>query len=378
MLSFAQQAETAGTDYLIISSELRSTTKREKEWRDLIAKVRMIYHGKISMAYDEEAALQNVKFWDALDSIAVHPYYLDLPNVTDPTAEQLTKAFTPAALLLETLSKKWNKQILITEIGFWSVHTATKDYNNLDTNNQIDLQEQKDLYQAVFNSFYGKEWLGGIFCYAFEGGSNFAEPWNIHNDYIGKPAEDVIRSFYGAPPMPTPTPIVFPDTSLPITQIIYKDILSSSWNNYPPNGDPANIQLDQSAIAVSGKAIKANLENFSALDFRIFQLDWSKSQWLEFDLYVEPKNLPKVYSLGVSLRNDVYQPSIYRIELLQSQFIEGGKIIPGTWQLVHIPLDVFGPLLSKYETISIDRPGHSSNTPLVIYVDNVILRGKIK
>ena len=70
------------------------------------------------------------------------------------------------------------------------------------------------------------------------------------------------------------------------------------------------------------------------------------------------------------------KPSPFKVELLQSQFIESGKLEPGSWQHVQIPLDVFGPRLSQYGMISIDRPGHGSNTPLMIYVDNVTLRGK--
>jgi hypothetical protein len=105
-------------------------------------------------------------------------------------------------------------------------------------------------------------------------------------------------------------------------------------------------------------------------------VDWNKYQWLNFDLYVEPQNLPKVYTIGVTLRDEFYYPSIFKIELLQSQFIEGGKLQPGIWQHVQIPLDVFGPMLSHYGTINIDRPGHGSNTPLTIYVDNVVLQGR--
>lgn len=123
ILHYAELAETAGTDYIIIVSELESTTHREKEWRELISKVREVYHGKVSMAFSEESSLQDVQFWDALDAIGVHPYYLDLPGVTDPTVEQLKTAFLPHANKLEALSKKWNKPILISEIGFWSIHT---------------------------------------------------------------------------------------------------------------------------------------------------------------------------------------------------------------------------------------------------------------
>jgi hypothetical protein len=378
VLDAARLAEKAGTDYLIIVSELDSTPKREKEWRELIAKVREVYHGKISMAFDEEFALQDVQFWDALDAIAVHPYYLDLPGVTNPTVEQLTREFIPYVNRLEALSQKWDRPVIITEIGFWSVHTMTQNYNNFDSSNQIDLQEQTDLFQAVFNAFEGRAWLAGIFWYAFEGGTNFAEPWNTHNAYIGKPAEDVIRFFYGAAPRPTRTPVVFPkENSLPNVEVIYDDRLNPVWGNYPPDGDPSKIDLTQSDISVQGSAIAIDLYYFWTLDFRNDNVDWSKYQWLEFDLFVDPVNTPKVYTIGVTLRDTMYQPSLFKVELLQSQFIEGGKIEPGNWQHVRIPLDVFGPLLSHYGIISIDRPGAGAeNKPVRIYVDNVVLRGK--
>lgn len=376
ILHYAKLAETAGTDYLIISSELDSTTHREKEWRGLISRVREVYHGKISMAYSDERPLREVQFWDALDAITIHPYYLALPNITDPTVEQLTEEFIPYADRLEALSKKWNRPILITEIGFWSVDTMTQNYNNLNSSNQIDLQEQSNLFQAVFNAFYGKEWLAGIFWYAFQGGSNYAEPWNPHNDYIGKPAEDVIRSFYGAPPMSTPTPVIFPDTSPSVVETIYDDQLNPSWKNYPPEGNPANIQFAQSDIAVNGNAIKVKLLTFWTLDFENQAVDWNKYQWLEFDLYVEPED-PRAYTLGISLRDKSYFSSLFKIEFLQSQFIEGGKLQPKTWQHVRIPLDVFGPLLSNFNIISIDRPpAGGNNDTLTIYVDNVILHGR--
>jgi hypothetical protein len=68
---------------------------------------------------------------------------------------------------------------------------------------------------------------------------------------------------------------------------------------------------------------------------------------------------------------------LFKVEFLQSQFIEGGRLQPRTWQHVRIPLDVFGPLLSNYGTISIDRPpAGRGDAPLIVYVDNVILSGK--
>ncbi len=176
--------------------------------------------------------------------------------------------------------------------------------------------------------------------------------------------------------LPTPTPIIFPDSSYPITETIYEDQLNQNWNNYPPEGDPANIQFDQSDIAVTDNAIKVKLLNFYSLDLRNDMVDWEKSQWFEFDLYVEPDKLPDVYGLKVFMRDAAYQSSPSTVDLLRSEFIEGGKIQPGIWQHVQIPLDVFGSSLSDFVMISIERPGNGSEAPLMVYVDNVMLRGK--
>lgn len=376
MLHYAELAEKTGTDYFVLAAELESTTHREKEWRELIARVRQVYHGKISMTFSNEDSLQEVQFWDALDAIGVHPYYLDLPGVTDPTVQQLRTAFLPYANRLEVLSEKWNKPILIDEIGFWSIHTMTQNYNNKDLPNPIDLQEQNDLYQALFDTFYEKEWVSGIFCYAISGSNTPAEPWNTHLDFIGKPAENVIRSFFGAPPFPTSTPIAPPASDLNATETIYDDGLNPSWSVYQPEGEPAYILFDQSDIAVNGNAIKATLPHWYSVDFSNDNVDWSKYQWLEFDMYIEPRDVPKGFSIGVTLRDTAYQSSIFAVELVQSQFIADGTIQPGTWQHVQIPLAAFGPLLSNYRTIIISRYGIGENKPITLYVDNVLLSGE--
>ena len=376
VLQYAELAEKTETDYFMIAGELESTTHREKEWRELIAKVREVYHGKVSMAYSEESSLHEVQFWDVLDAIGVHPYYLDLPDVIDPTVAQLEAAFQPHADKLEALSKKWSRPILIDDIGFFSIHTQTQNYNNNNLPNPIDLQEQTDLYQAVFDMFYGKPWVIGIFCNAISGASNPAEPWNVFLSFINKPAENMIRSFYGAPPFSTPTPVTPPDPNLNTTEVIYGDSLNLSWSNYPPEGDPANIQFDQSEMAVTGDAIKVNLNKFWSLDLTRDDVSWNKYQWLEFDVYAEPKNFPKGSSFGVTLRDTSYYPSLFSVELIQSQFIEGGILQPGVWQHVQIPLDVFGPMLSRYITINISRSGIGENKPLTLYVDNILLTGK--
>ncbi len=173
------------------------------------------------------------------------------------------------------------------------------------------------------------------------------------------------------------SPPNYPPTTISgTTETIYYNYLDPFWGIYPPEGDPANISFDQSDIAVDGYAIEAKLLNFYPIDFRNDEVDWSHYDWFEFDLYIESENLPNVYSLKVFLRDALYQSSPIKVDLLGSQFIEDGKIQPGIWQHVQIPLDVFGSSLIDYVMISIERSGNGSETPLMVYVDNVMLHGK--
>ena len=373
ILHYAELAEKADTDYLVIGSELESTTLRTTEWLDLIQKVRQVYHGRITIALDQKEFLQQAQFWGALDSIGVHPYFMYLPGVQDPSVEQLKQAFAPDAKFLEDLSAKWGKPILITELGVWSVDKYTQDYNYIDQSNQVDLQEQTNYYQAIFETFWGRDWVQGIFCYAIEGGSNYAEPLNIHNDFIRKPAENVIRSFFGAPPFPTPTAVVPPPAEFINIEMIYDNQVNPNWIPNPPFGDPNAGDFDQNVIAVNGNAVMITLPTWQALDFRNDSVDWSKYQWLDFDIYLDAPANTIPLDLTVTLRDTGYQGSPFRVELSNSQFIDGGKQKIGVWQHVQIPLDVFGPLLSHYGIISISN---WRTDPIVIYVDNLQLRGR--
>ncbi len=373
ILMYAKLAEENGVEYFVIGSELDNTYQYEQDWRNLIRQVREIYHGDITVTYDVEDAIQQTQFWDALDSIGVHPYYLELPGVEDPSVEQLKEEFRPHVQMLEELSAQWNKPVIFTEVGVWSVEGFSQNYNFLDSNDEIDLQDQANMFQAVYELFWGKPWVQGIFPYAIFGNTNFAEPWNIHNDFLRKPAGDVIRSFYGVSPLATPTPVVYPVTPPEHVEVIYDDSLQLGWGFYPPDGMSQISDLEQTEISKSGKALKVELLVFEAIDFNSKLYDHFKEvQWIDFDIYVDPASLSAVSIIDVVLRDSSYFSSPFRVELTQTQFIEGGTLQPGTWQHVQIPVDVFGPLFGNYITLSFSNFG-AEDKPIVFYLDNIQL-----
>jgi hypothetical protein len=373
ILMYAALAEETGVEYLVIGSELDQTYMYEQDWRNLIRQVREVYHGGVTVAYDTELPIQQTQFWDALDSIGVHPYFLDLPYVEDPSVEQLVEEFRPHVQMLQELSIKWDKPVILTEVGIWSVETFSQNTNNAYSNDEMDLQDQANTFQAIYELFWGQPWVQGIFPYAIFANTNFAEPWNIHNDFVRKPAGDVIRSFYGVPPLPTPTAVIYPSTAAEQVEIIYDDSLHAGWDFYPPDGTSTLADLEQTEIAKSGKALRVELYISWAIDFISQNYDYLKQfKWLDFDMYVDPSSLSKVSIVEVLLRDSTYFSAPFRVELAQSQFIEGGKLQPGTWQHVKIPMDVFGPLFGNYVDISISNYG-AGDKPMVLYLDNIQL-----
>lgn len=89
--------------------------------------------------------------------------YSRLTNKNDPTVEELKSAWVERGYLsrLEGLSQKFQKPIIISEIGYVSADGTNTDPPNFRkfANAAADLQEQADCYQAAFEVLRDKPWL---------------------------------------------------------------------------------------------------------------------------------------------------------------------------------------------------------------------------
>jgi hypothetical protein len=371
ILNYARISEINHIDYFSVGSELRIASSRESEFRNLIAQVRKIYHGPIIYSSDQELEWNHIQWWDAVDAIGIHPYILRIPtSIYEPTVEDVMTAWRPITDRLSELSDKWNRPIVITEIGYESRHGISHDYMYGLEHPKLDTHESAVLYQGFVNAFKDKPWFRGLFWWVINSWTNFAEPTTfLFNPY--KPEVDVVRAFYGAPPEPTPPPFPQYPSSFKNIQDIYIDGLNPNWSNYPPNGDPANIDFSQSKVALSGNAIRVNL--VAELIFsRDPYIDFTNYQWLEFYVYVSP-DAPYPPMLHVSLRDSMFHCMPYTVDLTNSQFIQGGQLERGQWQQVDIPIVAMGPLLESIKSITIVND--PMRPPMVIYVDNIRLLG---
>ncbi len=193
---YANLAQENQVDYFVVGTELGKTSHRTDQWRTVIKEVRNLYNGPLTYAANWDEVFE-VDWWDDLDAIGVDAYF-PLTNKAEPTIAELKEAWEPIVFHLGQLSRRWDLNIILTEIGYRSIdgtnqraYAATQDLN-------INLQEQADCYQAVFEAFSGQDWWEGVFWWNWSTDPNQGGPKDGDFTAHNKPAENVLRENYGA------------------------------------------------------------------------------------------------------------------------------------------------------------------------------------
>jgi hypothetical protein len=322
---YAQLAQDHGADQFCVGTELRTTESREADWRAVIAGVRSHYAGPITYAanHGDETGLT---WWDGVDTIGVDAYYA-LTNERDPTVEALKTAWQPHVATLAALSATWNKPVLFTEIGYRSLDGANQTPWDWHIEGAIDMQEQADAYQATFESVFDQPWFAGLYWWAW--GTNPFQGGGCDSGYTPhvKPAEDVLRSWYGAPPRGARTTSPQPDDSR--TTLVYTDARAAGWENWSWD---ATIDLSTPDPVYSGSfAISMTAQAWGALSLHYDDLDTSPYTWLQF--HVRKTSTEQQLRVYVNDENDVE-----RRYLSECLYTGGQAIAPQTWIRVRIPL----------------------------------------
>ncbi len=193
---YASLAQENGAEYFVIGTELTATIGREADWRKLITEIRSIYHGPLTYASLTYLEPEQIQWWDALDSIGIDAYYA-LTVSTQPTLSQLQLAWKPLVAAMENLSERWQRPIVITEIGYMSVDGSARVPGYWGLDGATDVQEQADCYQAFFDVFEGKAWLQGVFWWSYSTDPNQGGPEDRIYTPHNKPAEKILRFYYG-------------------------------------------------------------------------------------------------------------------------------------------------------------------------------------
>jgi len=200
MLHHARLAALENVDLLVIGTELGGVTRpgpqsghREAAWRDLIRDLRRIYPGALTYAGNWAGDFETLPFWDALDLLGVNMYYPlagpgEKPRADSPRLRELRTR-------LATLSRRYGKPILFTEVGYAASAAAAVEPWKED-NAPPDPAMQARCYQVVFEAFYREPWLAGLFWWKWpsdgQGGLR-----DVSFNPLGKPAFQVLERWYG-------------------------------------------------------------------------------------------------------------------------------------------------------------------------------------
>ena len=359
---YASLAEKHGVDSFCIGKESITTITREQEWREVIAEVRQVYSGPITYSafYNK---VDEIQWWDALDYIGVSAYY-PMTQKKDPSVEELVASWEDISQELEALSKKWDRPILFTEIGYRSFDGAASEPSialkpDYLTEN-IDLEEQANAYQAVFEALSGKNWWRGVYWWVWL--ANPLQGGLSDNGYTPnlKPAENVLRANYGAPLRQSPTP--FPEFN-PVEEDTLSVSPSMGWSNWSWE---ATVDLNTHEKVHSGRdAIKASLGPRGGLS--LYKVaDVSSYDWLE--LYI---NFGNTVNRNLKLYvNDMQDKGLtYRINLSDPKYYTAENLQENTWHQVHIPLSTLGINTDYITRVNIVNTQNRQEAPF--YIDDI-------
>jgi hypothetical protein len=158
----ARFAAAAGLDLLAVGVELDATTHRETEWRRIIARVREVFPGTLVYAANWDK-LDRVPFWDAVDWIGVHAYF-PLSTEEDPEMPLLEAGWKPHLAQLRQLSERFDKPVLIAEIGYNVNANAAREpwsYQTLDTSPSRVLRTR--LIEVALETFESEGHIRGLY-----------------------------------------------------------------------------------------------------------------------------------------------------------------------------------------------------------------------
>jgi hypothetical protein len=193
ILAHARQAEAAGADMLCVGRELdRTVLRREADWRDLIRRIRGLYHGPLTYSANFDT-YRGLGFWDSLDFIGVSAYF-SLSDASDPSPAELAQGWDRALAPLAELSHRFDRPVLLTEVGYPAIAGAARSPWH-EGPGPADVWLQSRLYEAALRAASQRPWIVGAFPWLWEG---TAEPPFRDPSYSikGKPAAFTMARWY--------------------------------------------------------------------------------------------------------------------------------------------------------------------------------------
>ena len=193
-----------GTEYIVATQP-----KYTMRWRELISDLKKTYPGKLTYAANWSGdytrgisvpEFQQIGFWNNLDHIGVDVYYplTYSPAETIPSYETALNRAIISSQQIGSISYRYTKSVIITEIGIQSVKGALAvpwDYSlGAATSAVADTNVQEFYYRVMIDAIGKQPWCSGMFWWHWES----VISTNAMTNYTpeDKPAAQTLHQWY--------------------------------------------------------------------------------------------------------------------------------------------------------------------------------------
>jgi hypothetical protein len=208
ILHYAQLAQRIKAEVFCIGTELRQTaTERSQNWRAIARNVKHLFSGKLTYAANWDSELHDITFWDELDYIGVQGYF-PLSTQPDPSVIECRRSWEQHAQSLESLSDRYNRPILFTEIGYKSTSDGAIrpwEWPGFLSGmiQRVSIETQANCYESFFSVFWNRRWFAGAHIWKwYADHSEAGGVGNIGFTPQNKPAQNILARWYARPGKP--------------------------------------------------------------------------------------------------------------------------------------------------------------------------------
>ncbi len=200
IMTYLKVADSLNAEIFCIGTEFnQAIIHRPEFWVKLASTCRKNFKGKLTYAANWDNFME-VSCWKELDYIGIDAYF-PISQEKTPTVKELKRNWVDPKKQLERLSQQFDRPILFTEYGYRSSDFAAAKHWELNEKElPLNLEAQANTYEALFQSFWDETWFAGGFLWKWYPNHQKAGG-EQNNDYTpqNKPAEKVIRKWYGRP-----------------------------------------------------------------------------------------------------------------------------------------------------------------------------------
>ncbi|MEM7199289.1 MAG: hypothetical protein AAF628_03425 [Planctomycetota bacterium] len=159
-------AEAAGADAFSVGSEFSSLERRHDAWRRIIANARGRFRGALTYSANWDH-VHVPRFFGLLDFVGMTAYF-SLSDKDDPSPDELTAGWQKVAKDLNRAVGMLGKPVVFTELGYPSQNGCNRDpWNYYMARDDIDVEEQRQCFEAFLRVAPEMRFLGGAYWYDF-------------------------------------------------------------------------------------------------------------------------------------------------------------------------------------------------------------------